>query len=54
MWEEILDRLEDSKDLQNFCRAFPDFETILHQTKQSWLIDLVKNKDLSYKSFLKN
>ncbi len=51
MWEAILDRVDDSKDLQSFCKAwkFPDFYTILHRTKQSWLIDQVINT-----AFIKN
>jgi len=55
MWEAILDRLDDSKDLQNFCKAwkFPDFYTVLHRTKQSWLIDQVRT--LAYiKNYKKN
>ncbi len=44
MWEEILDKVEDSRDLRNFCKAwkYPDWDKRLHRTKQCWLFDQVK------------
>lgn len=41
VWEYILDKVEKSQDIQNFCKAYPNWDRILHRTKQAWLFDQV-------------
>lgn len=43
LWEPILNLLEDSEDIINVLRAFPELDGLFQSQKAYWLFDQVNN-----------